>query len=741
MKKVSTIILILLICFVCVAIPNNGIVNAQGTIYIRADGSVQGIDKIQQLGNVYSFIDNIDDSIIVEKDNIIIDGAGFTLTANDGYGVKLDYRHNVTIRNLAIKNTYRAIDLTFADDNTIVGNTIINSESAIYFWFSWRNNVTGNTISRAKYAFDFFKSPNYWSQKNVVTGNIVLDSAMGINLMESNNTFSDNIINSSILGVSLSGHQNLFRNNTINCIGTCFKDSGFDNDIDESNLVNGKPIIYWVGHRDETVPSDAGYVLLSNCVNINVQNLHVSGITIVSTTNSIITRNAISRGDCGVQMIGSSNNTVTENLVVDNRFGLVLTNCENNTIIGNNFSNNSYYGVMLTNSHYNTLKQNNISNNGFGGKIDYDFPYERYSGDVFGVNIMHSSNNRFIENNIIDNNQWGIRVLGSQQNNVIYQNNFIDNKVYDSLQVSMPGALMGEAPNPSIWDNGTRGNYWNDYLTRYPNAFEIDNTGVGDTPFFINENNIDHYPLMDPVEIEVILEFPSEVKFTPETNFIIPEFNGQVNFSVGGSYESAKLENGTWNFVGLALDSYMYDLGNRFSGGIVRGSEYLHYCTNDGNFSVSIKNCNITITNYDLIKWFAPYSGWLNYTVIGEGTQSFTLHYLRSDWDWYGPDLWTIYIDGVSKPQNESWVISGPERIITISGATNNVSIYYDSTPAIKDGPSEPDIFSNLPSVIIGFITSGIGQLLLVITTAIVGSIFILVLVLDRKRKSVEVAK
>jgi len=57
------------------------------------------------------------------------------------------------------------------------------------------------------------------------------------------------------------------------------------------------------------------------------------------------------------------------------------------------------------------------------------------------------------------------------------------------------------------------------------------------------------------------------------------------------------------------------------------------------------------------------------------------------------------------------------------------------------DGPSEPDPFSNLPSAIIGFITSRIGQLLLVITIAIVGAIVILVLVLNRKRKSLEVVK
>ena len=500
MKKItSTLVLLLILSFIFISLPQIEVAKAQATIYIRADGSVEGTGKIEQTGNFYSFTDNINGSIIVERDNIIIDGAGYTLSGNSGYGVELDYRHNVTVRNLVVKDTNRAFDLTYADDNTIVGNTIINSGRGVYFWFSWRNNVTGNTITNAEYAFDFFLSPNYWSQENVVTGNTVLDSLIGLSLMESNNTFSDNIINSSAIGVSLKGSQNLFRNNTINCTGISFKVSSFYNDIDTSNLVNGKPIIYWIGHRDETVPSDAGYVVLSNCENINVQNLHASGVSIFSTNNSLIAGNTISGGQFGIQMLKSSNNTITGNSLVYNECGFELTNCNDNKIIANNISNNSYYGMLLTNSHHNTLEQNNVINNGFGKVTnDYSFPYERYSGDFFGVKLLGASNNRVTENNVTGNSQWGIRVLGNQHDNVIYHNNFIDNKVRDGLQVSMLGASMSELANPSIWDNGTSGNYWSDYLTRYPNASEIGNTGVGDTPFYINENNIDHYPLMEP---------------------------------------------------------------------------------------------------------------------------------------------------------------------------------------------------------------------------------------------------
>ena len=77
------------------------------------------------------------------------------------------------------------------------------------------------------------------------------------------------------------------------------------------------------------------------------------------------------------------------------------------------------------------------------------------------------------------------------------------------LQVSIPGLWepgVWEPGNPNVWDDGEKGNYWSDYTTRYTNASEIDESGIGDTPFYINPNNIDCHPVMRD---NVIPEFPS----------------------------------------------------------------------------------------------------------------------------------------------------------------------------------------------------------------------------------------
>jgi hypothetical protein len=52
----------------------------------------------------------------------------------------------------------------------------------------------------------------------------------------------------------------------------------------------------------------------------------------------------------------------------------------------------------------------------------------------------------------------------------------------------------------NVWDDGypSGGNYWSNYAARYPNAIENDSTGIWNTPYVIDSNNTDRYPLLGP---------------------------------------------------------------------------------------------------------------------------------------------------------------------------------------------------------------------------------------------------
>jgi len=102
----------------------------------------------------------------------------------------------------------------------------------------------------------------------------------------------------------------------------------------------------------------------------------------------------------------------------------------------------------------------------------------------------NAANNR-IYNNIFQGNNISIYLTESSTSNIIYHNNFINNtrQVYASPEVYV-----------NIWDNGypSGGNYWSDYNEKYPAAKEIDGSGIWDTPYIIDLNNRDMYPLVKP---------------------------------------------------------------------------------------------------------------------------------------------------------------------------------------------------------------------------------------------------
>ena len=103
-KRTVFIIVSLMLSCIVITFPNIGTVRASGTVYTKADGTIDGTDKIQRDGNTYTLTDNINDGIIVDKDDIVIDGASYTLNGK-GYfssGVFIDYRSNVTVRLFSI---------------------------------------------------------------------------------------------------------------------------------------------------------------------------------------------------------------------------------------------------------------------------------------------------------------------------------------------------------------------------------------------------------------------------------------------------------------------------------------------------------------------------------------------------------------------------------------------------------------------------------------------------------------
>ena len=174
-------------------------VKASGTIYIRADGSIDSpTAPIQRNGDIYTLtgniiIDVVGHGIMVERSNIVIDGNGYTIQGSFtySYGILLSGIYNVTIIDVDIKYFYVGIFLNSSSNNVLSGNSITDDGYGIGLHYSSDNNrITGNSIG----ASSSHTMPVYvgiqleYSSANVILGNnIVGNEVSGVSFISSSN--------------------------------------------------------------------------------------------------------------------------------------------------------------------------------------------------------------------------------------------------------------------------------------------------------------------------------------------------------------------------------------------------------------------------------------------------------------------------------------------------------------------------------------------------------------------------
>jgi len=156
-----------------------------GSIIIDSDGAVIGTSSIQRNGDVYTLIGSLSVGIQIQRSNIIIDGAGYTIQGTSEYvrgidlsnGVGQDLSRslisNVTVKNLKIINCYFAIDCSNTNNNTFVGNYIADCDTGFWITGSSNNAFTYNTVKDCVTGI----SINY-SGKNVITKNNIINNSL-----------------------------------------------------------------------------------------------------------------------------------------------------------------------------------------------------------------------------------------------------------------------------------------------------------------------------------------------------------------------------------------------------------------------------------------------------------------------------------------------------------------------------------------------------------------------------------
>lgn len=220
------------------------------TIYIRVDGSIEPPDApIVTYDNItYIVVRDIQiasgNGIVIERDNIILDGNGHSIIGSGRYiGVWLLSRRDVTVKYLTISrfsigifthsslntmifgnnilvtktgvvlenssnnvvssNTIYDVELgvsvTKSDNNTIIDNALFDTETGIYLLYSNKNVISGNNLSYTGIGIGVD-----WSESNNISNNNIFNTRIGAHIVWSeNNNVASNVIEDNYIGVSL----------------------------------------------------------------------------------------------------------------------------------------------------------------------------------------------------------------------------------------------------------------------------------------------------------------------------------------------------------------------------------------------------------------------------------------------------------------------------------------------------------------------------------------------------------
>jgi Periplasmic copper-binding protein (NosD) len=173
-----------------------------------------------------------------------------------------------------------------------------------------------------------------------------------------------------------------------------------------------------------------------------------------------------------------NNNTITRNVFMSN-YQAIAIYADDYIVSGNNISVSSDGAILIDTGatrpqgDNNRIMQNQITNNNWA------------------LDILNSNGTTIMENSVTDNAV--VLTLGTQSASVdnagfqlLYSNNFINNAKILNVPIGGPFVSNVVPLSPAgQWDNGSVGNYWSDYRSKYPNATEIDNSGIGDTQYSI----------------------------------------------------------------------------------------------------------------------------------------------------------------------------------------------------------------------------------------------------------------
>lgn len=447
-------------------------------------------------------------SAIVENNTISGPlGAGIEVRCNDSMiagnsvasaGNAIDvtgYNNSIVFNHLTSSNI--GIRLKSADGNVVINNTCESNRIAgVYLEDSENNSVSSNRLLRNGNGL-LLKS----SSRNGILGNTVEGNEYGISMKGSGgNMLRENMLASNRYNLRIEA-GNLGDLRLISDPRARMDDNSFNQSIDESNTIDGRPVLYLVGARNVSIDKSYGFVGLIDCENVSVRNQSISNssaaIMLVGTIDSVISDSRLSRseiglsildsGDClventtaeacgigfwfgrsqdilvrksaaldctesGFRLEGDRRARITDSWAENNTAGMHLLDALSSEIMRSKISSNKEDGIRLVRSHRSTVEENEVIGNSNGiaisGSNQCIVAMNNASANEIGIRIEQLSGGSAADNTALRNGEGifanGVRGFQFIGNNISMNERF--------------GMRMGSSSGCNISDNRFVGN-------------------------------------------------------------------------------------------------------------------------------------------------------------------------------------------------------------------------------------------------------------------------------------------
>jgi hypothetical protein len=228
----------------------------------------------------------------------------------------------------------------------------------------------------------------------------------------------------------------------------------------------------------------------------------------------------------------------------------------NNVTVRNVRVNAWSYQAPYIKSNNCTFEKVNVT----GGKLAIEGNFNVITDCNTDITLWGGSNNSITRNTLND-----VYIYVYDKSNKIFANNIYPKADFDSFYHN-----KYHGNSSASWDNGSIGNYWVDYLTKYPNSSEIGSTGIGNSRYVITKANIDFYPLMYPINAPQINltrtenatytdSFPLNFTVNKPIKWMGYSLDGAENVTVTGNTTVNGIPAGVHNITVYATDIYGFE--------------------------------------------------------------------------------------------------------------------------------------------------------------------------------------